>query len=490
VAGLATLTLFAVACLIVGVVAATGSPLLVLVVLGLLLSVVFLLLPTLWQLIALFIFSFVVTGSLVYFAKLSQALWIPYLIGAVLYVRVLTLALKVQHTPTRFPRDVIALCIFVAVFFVSAVMNGTGAKEMLVSGKTHLFLWSVLLLCAAGVRNPKVFETLWRSLFIIAGIQLPVVIYQYTRSGIHAWDAVSGTLGGSETGGNSASMGLLLVITALVALVMRQERAISRRTLMLVGLLCVVPIALAEVKAIVLVFMPLAFLLLYYREIVARPLKFAVGSLAVIALVGAVSFGYQQLHYKQANSRNTLVETFDRAFALDVDSQGLRRATGELGRLALLNFWWQENRTAGLERTLLGYGPGACRISGFYVGAVRAKYPFYKLDRHAASVLLWEFGVLGYGAFLALLICGALTSFRLSKSVSVPSLHRGYLRVGGATLLLFAAATIYGRFMIDLASMQLLMTYCLGQAAYWHSRGATTNGAACGLDTAPAVAHV
>lgn len=458
--------------MLAGLAAATASPILMAPFASLALGAILLMLPVPILLAALFAVGFVVIGAVMYFADIKQALWVPYFFGLLLYLRVMALVFVVDKTRTAIPAYVWYLFLFVLILAFSALVNATGPMQLLISSKSYLFLWSILFVCMLGIRTPATFLFLWKSLFVVAMFQVPMVIYQYAISGAHNWDAISGTLGGGENIGHSASMGFLLVAIFTLALALRREGLISKAMMLVVGFSCLVPIALAEIKAIVLLFFPLALILLYRRSVVREPVKFlGIGLFGAVVVTG-VFMGYQHLHYERAGLNKTVIENFESTYELDADPHGIRQMTGELGRLALLRFWWEENGFKDPVKTLVGHGPGSFRVSSFYIGEVRLKYIHYKLDRHAASVLLWELGLLGFLAFLAILLSGAHASLRLAGKTSIPLEHRVLLNVGGIILLLNAAAVFYGRFMIDLASMQILLVFCLGQAAFWSRQGA------------------
>ena len=86
-----------------------------------------------------------------------------------------------------------------------------------------------------------------------------------------------------------------------------------------------------------------------------------------------------------------------------------------MGRTAAIPFWWHEHDLSDPAHLLVGHGMGSSRFrSSLGVGEVAKRYVF-SIDTSAATAMLWDLGLLGGSAFVAMLISGELTVFRLAS---------------------------------------------------------------------------
>lgn len=468
------LLLLILAAAVAGLVSASGSPLLIAPILGLISLPILLAIPANAVVLGIFALAFVVVGPIGYFGKVSQAYWLPYLLALLLYLHVGAGALLGRsRRRAALPPFYWTIAAFVGVIVLSVAINQTPPLQVVVATKNYLFLWSIFFVFAVGLVDDRVADYFWKGLLVVAAIQLPMSIFQYVRAGAHGWDAVSGTFGGSETGGASGTLGLMMIVSCTLVLGLLRAKHLKPGTAAVLALLSLAPVALAEVKAAVVLFMPVALLLHYSREIGRNPLVL----LRLGAIVGALMVGffaiYQVLHYSQvetgASSRSSL-DKITEAIELETDPAHVRVATGEMGRTAIVVFWWREHDMSQIDKMLFGHGPGALRSSSMYIGEIAYKYPYYRMDRHAVAFLLWDLGLVGLGVFVVLLVAGMKHSLALAEHPEIPGQHRVYLKAGAVSLGLLGASLIYMRAAIDSAAGQALMMFCLGQAAYWHAR--------------------
>ena len=471
------LLLLALAAAVAGLVSATGAPMLIAPVLGLISLPILLATPVNAVVLGIFALAFVVVGPIGYFGKVSQAYWLPYLLALLLYLHVGAGALLGRsRRRAALPPFYWTIGAFVGVILLSVAINQTPPLQVVIATKNYLFLWSIFFVFAVGLANDRVAEYFWKGLLLVAAIQLPVCIFQYLRADAHGWDAVSGTFGGSESGGASGTLGLMMILSFTLILGLLRAKQLKPGAATVLALLSLAPVALAEVKAAVILFMPVALLLHYSREIGRNPLVL----LRLGAIVGALMVGffaiYQTLHYSRAETAAYRGSTLDKvaiAVELETNPTYLRVETGELGRTAIVVLWWREHDMSQVDKMLFGHGPGALRSSSVYIGEIAYKYPYYRMDRHAVAFLLWDLGLVGLGVFVVLLFSGMTRSLALAEHPEIPVQHRVYLKAGAVSLGLLGVSLIYMRAAIDSASGQALMMFCLGQAAYWQVRVAT-----------------
>jgi hypothetical protein len=466
--------------LIGGFAVATGAKMLIVPVFGLILGLFVLLLPVEWLLLTLVALAFLIVGVVGYFAKISQIYWVPYILGLVIWFRALVeFAVRGKQPAGAWPFVLWAFVLFLLMLGTNALVIPQSAGVYLVAAKNYLFLLSVFLAGFVLIKQPHTYELIWKFLLLVALLQLPMAIFQYVvvggriaEEGGHGWDAVSGTFGGSESGGSSGFMGIYLVTMLVLLVALLRNGQISKRWAGILAAVCLSPVFIGEVKAIFLIFLPVAFFWLFRKEIVRNPLKAGAWSLVFVAVMAVGLFAYEILHYQDSQgARNqTAVEKITEGILLETDPYYLRRETGEMGRTALLVFWWQHNGLDMPRRMFFGHGLGSTRVSSFYIGEAQRMFPRHRLDRHALSVLLWDTGVIGVFAYILLLAAGARQSLRLSASPVIPPLHRAYLEAAGIYLILVMISLLYNRSAVDHPAMITLVMLSMGQAVFWYYR--------------------
>jgi hypothetical protein len=463
-----------------GFAVATGAKLLIVPVFGLILGLFVLLLPVEWLLLTLVALTFLVVGVVGYFAKINQIYWVPYILGLVIWFRTLVeFVVRGKQPQGAWPFVLWAFVLFLIVLGINAVVIPQSVGVYLVAAKNYVFLLSVFLAGFVLIKQPRTYELIWKFLLLVALLQLPMAIYQYVvvggriaEEGGGAWDAVSGTFGGSESGGASGFMGIYLVTMLVLLITLLRNGQISGRWAGILAAVCLSPVFIGEVKAIFLVFLPVAFFWLFRKEIARNPLQASVWSLVFVAVMAAGLFGYQKLHYQDARGagNRTAIDLVGEAVLLDTDPYYVRERTGEMGRVALLVLWWQHHGLDTPRRTFFGHGLGSMRVSSFYIGEVQKMFPRQRLDKHALSVLLWDTGVIGAFVYILLLVAGSRLSLRLSSSPEISPLHRAYLEAAGIYLILALVSLVYSRSVVDHPAMILLVMLSLGQAMFWHHR--------------------
>lgn len=465
--------------LIGGFAVATGAKMLIVPVFGLILGLFVLLLPVEWLLLTLVALTFLVVGVVGYFAKINQIYWVPYILGLVIWFRTLVeFAVRGKQPQGPWPFVLWALVAYLIVLAINVLAIPQTVGVYLVATKNYLFLLSVFLAGFVLIKQPRTYELIWKFLMVVALLQLPMAVFQYVvvggrleEEGRHGWDAVSGTFGGSETGGASGFMGIYLVTMLVLLVALLRNGQISKRSAGLFAAVCMSPVFIGEVKAIFLIFLPVAAFWLFRKEIVRNPMKASFWSLVFVAVMAVGLFAYEILHYQDSRGANrTFTEQVTEAVMLDTDPYHVRELTGEMGRTALLVLWWQHHGLDTPRRTFFGHGLGSMRVSSFYIGEVQKLFPRQRLDKHALSILLWDTGVIGAFAYILLLAAGSRLSLRLSASPAIPPLHRAYLEAAGIYLILALVSLLYSRSVVDHPAMIMLVMLSLGQAVFWYHR--------------------
>lgn len=184
-------------------------------------------------------------------------------------------------------------------FFVYAVLNTLiqlhSAEEFIGGFKRYFLIWGLMFaLCWMAFDERHIRR--WRVFFlIVALVQLPFAIYERIAlvplregvvnsfPGMVPWDVVAGTFGSSLFGGGSSGeMSVFLVIILAFLLALRMEKKLPIGRLLLLTLWVLAPLFLGETKAVIIM-LPLMFLALYHRELLASP-HFALMALIIGAL--------------------------------------------------------------------------------------------------------------------------------------------------------------------------------------------------------------
>ncbi|MBH1981179.1 MAG: hypothetical protein I8H79_01370 [Burkholderiales bacterium] len=418
---------------------------------------------------------FLVIGQLMYFARINQALWVPYGLAALLFLRIPSAYLVSPFLKSRLPFPLqFSLGIFFLVLFFSIAINMPPFLQVVVGGKNLIMLWSVFLLLALFSISFKKMEKMLSMLLLMVFLQVPFVLYQYfvvvpTRStaggrrGV-AWDAVVGSMGGDpDSGGASGSMAFILILGMVMAISLWRYKQIRLRTvaaIWLAGFLC---IGLAEVKVVV-VLLPIGMAILYRQDLLKRPLRAVLGGAVILSLAIGILAVYSTMYSAGSKKPHDVSQLIDQAFGYSVDTHFINFETGEMGRNAALVFWWEQGFEPDPLRGLLGYGPGASRsASTLAVGEIAAKYKF-GIDRSTAAQLLWEVGLAGFLAYVFIIGGAALTAMR-SVSSFASSTSKAMLEATTAGLVMILVMLPYGRDVLEVPALTFTLMCMLGYAA-------------------------
>lgn len=420
----------------------------------------------------LLILTYVVFGLLVYFAKIGAAFWLPYIVTVALTFRLPLERLKrLDGERVSPPFFFLPLIAFVVVMGTSAVVNRTPPLHLVVGMKNYVFVWGVLLVFWVARLEAGAIEKMWRFMFIVAVIQLPLTFVQHFFLSSRSWDAVVGSFGGDPDGGGaSGAMAVFLTVVIVLVGALYKRGQIKPLRAAALCLACLISLLLAEVK-IVFFLLPIAGLLLFRREFIRRPLIAVVGLLFAVLFSSLLFVGYQQLYYTQVKTGGDS-QSYAR-YIVDVDAQTdfVNYQTGEVSRVAAPVIWWHFNRS-DLGRMIIGHGVAASRQSSTIgAGDAARRYPF-SLETSSLSVLLWDLGIAGLACFVLILLTGALKAASLAPRDEIPPFHRAVLDTAFVALLLFVATLPYNRDAVDGAPIQILIALMLGHVAYWHRQTA------------------
>lgn len=424
------------------------------------------------------IVSYLVVGQLMYFAGIKSALLIPSAIAVILWIVVVG---KVRNSVVLNSRKIkipLTFPIMLFVFFIllSAVANDVSILSIIASYKNILLL-SVYVSIAFCFINIEKTEAIIKWIFIITYIQVPFVLYQHFiivprrvatargSVGEASWDAVVGTFGGDPLGGGaSGSMGFTVVSACIMAFALWRRRLILGSTMVKVLVVTGICLAFAEVKFVVVLF-PVGVFILSFPLILKKPVATLFSmSIISVAMIGLI-YLYSATHYEAVGvvQNDSFEDMWESTFGYATDND-LISDTGEMSRTGAFVFWWDNGFVPDVVHGFIGYGPGASRSqSTFAVGEIASKYPF-TIDRSVGVVLLWDVGLLGFFAFISIMISSVILAYKTSRYSLNPS-RKAILEASSAILAMLVLMIPYSLEILEVPALTFMMMLLWGYIA-------------------------
>lgn len=462
--------------LLVGAVAGLDSPVLLLIVSGAIFAMLaFFLVNANILLHLLFVVTFVIQGSALYFFGLRSATWIAVGMAGLFGMRTfMDLVVKSRQqrrggAPEGRPVTLIMLPFFAYLlcYMVSIVLNRPSAGQLMSALKSNLPVFGVLLSFYWFAWRPATLERLWQSLIWIGVLQLPVVLYQHffvSTKRDNGFDSVVGTFGGTPLGGGLSSMLVLFVVAVSVYALARWNRGLMSRPLaLLVFAIGLAVILLGEVKA-AFIWLPLGVFIVLRQRIMKNLFSVIAYGILAVAMLGSIYFVYNALYWGQTlNHSKGLEGKLDAGGGYFFDTHNVNYLTGEISRGASLALW-AKDATASIPKRLLGYGPGASKSSSSIGGSgvIARRFAPLNVDATALAVLLWDVGVLGAAAYSLMAVGGVILGWRYMRRGQGSAAQMAIVEASVAVLLIYVSLLIYNRTMLDEPTVQLLYLFCLG----------------------------
>lgn len=424
------------------------------------------------------IVSYLVVGQLMYFAGINSALLIPSAISILLWLIVIG---KVKNSVVLNSRKIkqsllFPICSFIFFVVLSAIANHVTVIALIASYKNILLLsvYFAISLCFVAVEKT---ESIIKWLFPITFAQIPFVLYQHFiieprrvsaargNTAEASWDAVVGTFGGDPLGGGaSGSMAFTIVSACILAFALWKRRLIPSSTLVGVFIATGICLAFAEVKYVTILF-PVGMLILSLPLLIKKPVVALFSMFMIsIAMVGLL-YLYGTVHYEAAGvaQKDSFEDVLDAAFGYSTDND-LISDTGEMSRTGAFVFWWDNGFVPDVVHGFIGYGPGASRSqSTFAVGEIASKYPF-TIDRSVGVVLLWDVGLLGFFAFISIMISSVILAYKTSRYSLNPT-RKAILEATSAMLAMLILMVPYSREILEVPALTFMMMMLLGYTA-------------------------
>jgi len=249
---------------------------------------------------------------------------------------------------------------------------------------------------------------------------------------------------------------LLIVLAFLLTRRMQKMVSVGRLVLLIPWVLA--PLFLGETKAVIIM-LPLMFLVLYRRELLAKP---HYGLIAlIIGTLLTVGMGYAYLSISQMS----LDELFANTLSYNLYEQGY--GTNYLNRTTVLTFWANHQGVHDPVSFVFGNGLGCShQATGGYVDI---RYPSYGIGLTAVSTLLWDMGVFGSGLFAIFFVLAWQAAGRLYRESTEPVVIADAAAIQ-ASLSLFAFHLFYTRALLESLPFQIVFAAVLGYLAWLYRR--------------------
>ena len=450
-----------------GLVSVTANPTLISVAVALFVGV-FLIARPAWIVWLVLSLGLLVTGLLPLFSEdgvVTKASWGVSILCFFLMMLAFFTAITSPNVRRNTPAFVwLALCFLVYSVLVSFI-QWYSLGEFSGGFKRYFQMWGLLFaLCwfpfiERDVRRWRVF------LLIVALLQLPAALYELIalvplREGLRnivPLDVVAGTFGAMRYGGGaSGEMATFLIIVLAFLLAQQMEKTLPPRRLMLLALLILTPLFLGETKAVV-VLLPIMFLVLYRREMIARPLYGLAGLVVGVLLTAAAGLFYVSLSERHLDDQ---IQDY-----LDYNIYDKGYGQYHLNRTTVITFWAKQQGTHDPISFVLGNGLGSAHNQAG--GHVAMRYPNHGIGLTTASSLLWDVGIFGVSLFVAIFVSAWRTAVRLQQKLADPTMRADVAAIQAA-LALFAVYLFFRSSLLENLSFQIVFVVLLGYLARLH----------------------
>ncbi|ODU51044.1 MAG: hypothetical protein ABS92_01110 [Thiobacillus sp. SCN 63-374] len=458
-----------------GLVAVTANIIIVALAAGLLLGTMLLAMP-IWSIWIVFFAGLMVVGVLPLWVDFlaAKSVWAVSLLGFLLFLGAIYRVLTTPGLASRTPLFLWVAFGFLAFCVVNSLAQWHSAGEFLGGFKRYFQAWGLMFALAWTVRDGTHMDRWKKFLLIVALTQFPFALYELlvfvpkrealamSIPGLVPIDVVAGTFGANlYTGGANAEMATFLIIVLAYLLAQTREKTLPRKYLALLSLPVLAPLFMGETKVVVIL-LPLMFVVLYRRELIARPHYGVVGLLIGALLTAAAGAFYLSL------SKKTLDQEIADTLAYNVYEKGYGNYA--LNRTSVLTFWAEEQGLRNPISFAMGNGLGSAQTSASFVpGHIAERYPGYGIGLTAASTLLWETGIFGSGLFLATLWLAWRCAARLRRIAGDPAV-RGDAATIQVALAIFGFYLFYRPSLLDTLTFQLVFAALLGYLAWLHIR--------------------
>lgn len=392
----------------------------------------------------------------------NQLAWGITLLGMLLFARSF---FSLAERPKEVPGFIWLAIAFLAYCLVATAIRFHSAGELIAGTKRYFQMYGLMLAIAVLPFSRGQVNGWLRLMLGLALLQLPFAIYERfvlagrRGHGAEATDVVAGTFGANIAGGSAnAEMAAFLIMASLFLLSRQQAGLLSRSTAMVLGVICLIPLALGETK-FVLVLLPIGWMIVMRAKALRRPVAFSLQVIAVSALLVLLGSLYVGLN------RGSAADVLDLTLRYNVGNMGY--GLYRLNRTTAISFWWDQNGWRDSIGTLIGHGLGSAysNINNIVPGHKGEEFFGYGIDLTAASTLLWETGLIGLLLFLGILLSAWRAARALHQSSADLATRADALAIQ-ACVALFALFVWYDNAIINFLPFECAFAAVLGYLGY------------------------
>ena len=381
-----------------------------------------------------------------------------------------------EYTQKHTPAFIWLLLCFFAYAIFNSLVQWSSEEEFVGGFKRYFQMWGIsFALCWLAFDNRYIGD--WRVFFLIVALaQLPFAIYELVAlvpvrqalsatipGGLVAVDVIAGTFGATIYGGGcSGEMATFLIIILAFLLAQRMEKVITVGRFFLLTPWVLAPLFLGETR-VVIVMLPIMFIVLYRRELLSRP-HYGLMALMVGVLL-TVSLGYAYLSITHMSLDKLFTDTL--SYNLYETGYG----TNYLNRTTVLTFWIEQQGAHDPLSFVFGNGLGSSHQQTR--GHVDIRYPGYGIGLTAASTLLWDTGVFGFGLFVGIFALAWHTANRLYCQSTEPTVRADAIAIQ-ASLSLLAFHLFYNLALLEIITLQIVFSAVLGYLAWLYRKHAAS----------------
>lgn len=349
--------------------------------------------------------------------------WLSFLFGLLLLLKSQLLIQNVSHTRhtnkfTAHTLPLMGMGLILLSSIMTAFIEHFSPYAFSVGARNIFFMWGVFLVIVRRQLDSKDELNLLRLIVLIALLQVPTTIAQAifvvpNRTDDAPWDAITGTFPGTATaGGDSGSLAVFLLCSCGLILISFKHNYKELSKYWSLIPLIISPIFFGETKIAFIIF-PLLTIIIYSSYAKTKPPAFILSIITTAAVFAAMIYSYAQAF--TTTSYIDIYKLTESIFKFSTASE-IYRPGGEMGRFTALVHWYQFGFT-NLYEFFLGHGLGATVVANelWQLGSSARKFYPLNLATSSTSLLLWEFGVIGFSIYLTILVYGAFQARIKSK---------------------------------------------------------------------------
>ncbi|MCZ2080434.1 MAG: hypothetical protein LC130_36160 [Bryobacterales bacterium] len=468
---------FGIAGILTGYVIASGRPIPIALVLGVIGGIAMLnTLPI--AISTVLIGVLLLSGPLFMFLPaLEKGAWLFSVMGFFLTGAAMLYATVGRERFLRPPPPFVGMAIvLLAAGLLSIAYSDGPLMEGVRAGKRYFQFFGLLFIFAVVPFPASLVRRWWGFLLAVALLQLPFALFQRLvlvpmREGmpdVVPIDIVVGTMEGNLNGaGSSSVMVLFLSFMLFYLLAAVREGVVTGRRFALLAAILAVPFALGEVNLIV-VLLPLALAASYQDLIRRQPFRIMLAAALALPLLGLLGWIYLSM---QAGTGQPLDLKLEEIISYNFGQAGYYGRG--LNRTSVYAYWMAHQSISDPIGFVFGHGLGSSfgSITELNPGHMDRTHAGMFIGLTTASSVLWDLGVVGLLLILSLFLSAIRYAYRLTLTAR-PGFDRAFCRALYVMALMLFVMLFYSDAAISVPSQEVLAAFTLGLIAWrwrWHS---------------------